>query len=391
MAKKRTAEIAGAGLGGLTAGIALAQRGWRVRVHESASELRDIGVGTSIWSNGQRVLQAVGALDEVVAAGNKVARIEVHDERGRILRAGDLVSNPNAQGLVILRVDLHRALVNAAQRAGVEILTSSWIVGADPGGALIGSKGERFHADLVIGADGYHSKVRDSLGLAEHVGYVTDAHIGRVTVPRDDVQKLGSIREYWAGTRCCGVLNCNSLNYLFLSAPEDCPDNREEVHTKSFAKSTWINAFPFLKDVFERVENQVIWGRYPIVRCRAWSSGRAAILGDAAHAMPSTLAQGAGCAMANALALAEAVTVDGELPSTLTEWERRERPITEITQRWAILYLTLLKRWPLNLLDSRSEMALEAFSSNGILEHFSTAARHVVSVGRTPPLDHPTA
>src|SRR5438874_4789972 len=117
MAKERTAEIAGAGLGGLTAAIALAQRGWRVRVHEKASELRDIGVGTSIWSNGQRVLEAVGALDEVVASGNKVARIEVHDERGRILRSGDLVSNPAAQGLVILRVDLHRALVNAALRA----------------------------------------------------------------------------------------------------------------------------------------------------------------------------------------------------------------------------------------------------------------------------------
>jgi 2-polyprenyl-6-methoxyphenol hydroxylase-like FAD-dependent oxidoreductase len=99
---------------------------------------------------------------------------------------------------------------------------------------------------------------------------------------------------------------------------------------------------------------------------------------DSAHAMPPLLAQGAGCAMANALALAEAVKDDVDIPSALVGWERRERPVTDITQRWAVLSLVLAKRWPLDLIDMRSDMMAEAFSSPGLLAHYLSATRHVV-------------
>jgi 2-polyprenyl-6-methoxyphenol hydroxylase-like FAD-dependent oxidoreductase len=95
------------------------------------------------------------------------------------------------------------------------------------------------------------------------------------------------------------------------------------------------------------------------------------------------LAQGAGCAMANAVALAESVKGDVDIPSALVEWERREKPITDITQRWAMLSLIVAKRWPLNLIDMRSEMMTEAFSSPGLMAHYLSAARHVVE------MDHP--
>jgi 2-polyprenyl-6-methoxyphenol hydroxylase-like FAD-dependent oxidoreductase len=376
MPRVRHAEIAGAGIAGLTAGTALALRGWSVRVHERAPELRDIGVGTSIWSNGRRALEAIGALADVLQTGTKIVRIEVRDHRQRAVRVDDL-NQGDASGLVILRVDLHRALVNAARRAGVEILTGSPAAGAEPGGALVIEDGARQPADLVIGADGFHSQVRDSLGLAEHVGFVTDAHIGRATVPRGDPGAPGSIREYWAGTRCCGVLSCSAVDYMFLSAPERCPHNAEEVRRQGLVAEAWIADFPFLEGHFRQV-NGVIWGRYPLVRCRAWSAGRVALVGDSAHGMPSTLAQGAGCAMANALALAEKVTNTDDIAAALAAWEREERHVTEVTQRWAVLYLTLIKRWPEELWDMRTAMATEAFAAPGIVGHFATAARHRV-------------
>jgi 2-polyprenyl-6-methoxyphenol hydroxylase-like FAD-dependent oxidoreductase len=376
------AEIAGAGIGGLTAATALALRGWAVRVHEQAPELRDIGVGTSIWANGHHVLAAIGALDQVLQAGTKIIRIEVRDNQNRLLRADNLAGD--ARGLVILRADLYRTLVDAARRAGVEIVVNSTIVAADPSGALMTADGQRLPGDLIIGADGYHSKVRDSLGLAEEVGFVTDAYIGRTIIPRDDTNQPGTIQEYWAGTRCCGVLSCGDFNYMFLSAPEDCPHNSEEVRTQSIAAQAWSADFPFLDHLFQQIKGKVIWGRYPIVRCRAWSQGRVALIGDAAHGMPSTLAQGAGCAMSNALALAEAVTGASDIPKALTDWESRERTVTEITQRWAVLYLTLLKRWPDNLRDMRAAIMAEAFASPGIRDHFTTAARHRVKFTPMP-------
>ena len=380
MPDSRHAEIAGAGIGGLTAATALAQRGWSVRVHERAAQLRDIGVGTSIWENGHRALGAIGALDEVLHCGTKIARSEIFDEWREVLRLQEFDGQTD-RALVVLRVDLHRALVNAARRAGVEIVTSSSADAADPDGTLIMESGERLAADLVVGCDGYHSKIRDSLNLAEEVGFVTDAYIGRITVPRAQRQQFETIQEYWAGTRVCGVLSCDTVNYLFLGAPEDCPHNREEVRAGSLYKPAWIEAFPFLEDQFQRAHGEVIWGRYPIVRCHAWSAGRAAILGDAAHGMPPTLAQGAGCAMANALALAEALRDTMEIPAALARWEQRERPVTEITQRWAVLYITVLKRWPQNLLGLRSRMVAEMFASPAMVGHFLSAARHVVDVG----------
>jgi 2-polyprenyl-6-methoxyphenol hydroxylase-like FAD-dependent oxidoreductase len=376
--KKRHAEIAGAGLAGLTAAAALAQRGWSVRVHERAPSLRDIGVGTTIWENGHRALAAVGALDDVVRCGTRVARIEIFDARLETLRLHEY-NDTTDRSLVVLRVDHHAALVTAAKEAGVEIITSSPARAADPAGALILENGERLPADLVIGCDGYNSKFRDSLGLANEVGFVTDAYIGRVTVPREERPKFESIQNYWVGTRQCGVLGCGPVNYLYLSAPEDCPHNSEEVRARSLHKPIWIETFPYLEDKFKRVEAEVIWGRYPIVRCKTWSAGRAAILGDSAHAMPPTLAQGAGCAMANALALAEFVKEDTDIPSALRDWERRERHVTDITQRWAVLSIIVAKRWPENLLDVRSKIVTETFSTPAMEAHFDTAARHVIN------------
>jgi 2-polyprenyl-6-methoxyphenol hydroxylase-like FAD-dependent oxidoreductase len=382
MSSRRHAEIAGAGLGGLTLAAALGQRGWSVRVHERAPHLRDIGVGTSIWENGHRALEAVGALEEVLSYGTRIVRAELIDHRLKVVRL-QRYNDTDDRALVVLRVDHHRALVNAARKAGVEIVTGSTVVGADPAGELILEGGERLAGDLVVGCDGFNSKVRDSLGLGEQVGLVTEAYTGRFTVPREVRPEFEINQNFWSGHRRCGVLSCGHVNYIYLCAPENCPHNPEEVRTKSLNKAIWIEAFPHLEDLIQRASAEVIWNRYNMARCRAWSAGRAAILGDAAHSMPPLLAQGAGCAMANAVALAESVKGDVDIPSALVEWERREKPVTDITQRWAMLSLIMAKRWPLNLIDMRSDMMTEAFSSPGLMAHYLSAARHVVE------MDHP--
>jgi 2-polyprenyl-6-methoxyphenol hydroxylase-like FAD-dependent oxidoreductase len=379
---KRHAEIVGAGFAGLTAACALAQRGWSVRVHERAPQLRDLGVGTSIWENGHRALEAVGALDEVMSYGTRIVRAELIDHKMRAVRLHNYNSTDD-RALVVLRVDHHRALVAAAQKAGVEIITASPAIGADPDGTLILESGERLRADLVIGCDGYNSKVRDSLRLGEEVGFVTEAYTGRLTVPREVRPDVEINQNYWSGHRRCGVLSCGHVNYIYLCAPEHCPDNPEEIRTKSFNRKLWIDAFPHLADKFNRAEGDVIWNRYVVARCRAWSSGRAAIVGDSAHSMPPLLAQGAGCAMANAVALAESVKGDVDVPKALKDWERRERAVTDITQRWAVLSLIMAKRWPQNLMDMRSEMMAEAFSSPALMAHYLSATRHVVKTDRT--------
>src|SRR5574338_267642 len=85
MAARRHAEIAGAGLGGLTAAAALAQRGWSVRVHERSPELRTAGAGIYVFENGLRVLEAIGAYDAAVAGAHQAYMRETRDRANRVV------------------------------------------------------------------------------------------------------------------------------------------------------------------------------------------------------------------------------------------------------------------------------------------------------------------
>ena len=164
MSKALHAEIAGAGFAGLTAAIALHQRGWTVRVHEISHELRAFGAGIFIWENGLRVLRAVGAYEDVLANAHQAGVYETR--RDNILIAEHSFSA--AEGprmLTMTRQHLYAAILNIARKEGIKIVTGSEVIGATPDGVLLTASGNKYHADLVVGADGVRSKVRDSLGL----------------------------------------------------------------------------------------------------------------------------------------------------------------------------------------------------------------------------------
>src|SRR5882724_12326270 len=121
------AEIAGAGLAGLTAATALARTGWTVRVHERDGDLREIGAGIFMWENALRVLEAIGAFDEAIDGGERNQYWEIRDERERLLQSGWMMQGTRLY--TILRTQLHRSLANAARAAGVEIVTHSRVAG----------------------------------------------------------------------------------------------------------------------------------------------------------------------------------------------------------------------------------------------------------------------
>lgn len=349
----RRAAIAGAGIAGLTAAVALAQRGWQVRVHERAASLRTGGFGITLFGNGLRVLASLGALDEAIAGGVAIAGLENYAADGRLV-ARQQVKRPGS-AVRLARSRLIEALAAQAVRAGAEIRFNTTVHGADPAGALIMGDGTREATDLVLVADGAGSAIRDSLGLLARVRTLAEGAT-RVLIPRapDDFPAgAGFVQEWWSGRR-----------RLLFSAVSDaevyvtlvCPTSDQAARRVPLDAPLWTASFPRMGHVLERVARDADWAaahweQFRVLRLSAWSRGRAAVLGDAAHAMPPNLGQGGGCAMMNALGLAVALDRHADVPQALAAWERTERPLTQHTQRWSLLFSAMVP-WPRPLRDA---------------------------------------
>ena len=354
----RHAEIAGAGIAGLTAAAALAQRGWSVTVHERDPEIRAYGAGIFIYENGLRVLEAVGAAADATAGVDPPNRREARDRGNRAVSVSPLNRNPGDRVVTILRQRLLLALRDAATRAGAEIVTSSSAVGATPGGEIILADQRRRQADLVIAADGVHSRLRDGLGLLKLRRKLPEGGI-RVIVPRhpEDFPEGSAVIEQWIGARRIVCVPCDR-EHVYIALGALIGD--AEAISVPVRKSVWASDFPHFGSLLGRIGENARWDQFELLRLSRWSKGRVAILGDAAHAQPPNLGQGGGCSMMAALGLAVALDESREVEPALARWEQRERPIVEHTQRISMLYgrlttwpprlrnkaLALMHRWP---------------------------------------------
>lgn len=339
---KRHAEIAGAGFAGLTAACALAQRGWSVRVHERGERLRTTGAGIYIYENGLRVLEAVGAYAEAIKGAPFAHTREVRDDRNRLISVHHW---KGSRVFSIVRQRVIDALAAAARRAGAEIVTGSAVASASAEGELVLADGRRLRADLIVGADGSNSAVRDALGLLWKRKYLVDGAT-RLLIAKTEQERLAAdgatTIEYWSGSRRVLYTPCSESDiYIALTML-----HRDEVAKAiPVRKDAWKAWFPHLEPLIERFGAQGRYDRFDLIKLTRWSAGRATIIGDAAHALPPNIGQGAGCAMMNALSLAVYLEHNADVPAALDVWERSERPITEHTQRMSYL-LGLPTTWP---------------------------------------------
>ncbi|TWD80121.1 2-polyprenyl-6-methoxyphenol hydroxylase-like FAD-dependent oxidoreductase [Kribbella amoyensis] len=336
----KTAIVVGAGIGGVTAAVALERCGWQVTVLERAPELGEVGAGLSVWPS------AVAVLEELGVTGVEKSSVPA-GMAGMRWPGGGWVVEASALGVEI-PVMIHRAqlhdLITARFGAGVTVRTGTTITGisqtADEVTVVAGD--EEFRADLVVAADGIRSVVRSTLHPAyegpRYAGYT--AYRGIAEVDGDD----GGGETWGRGRRFGYARLIDGRIYWYATANQPAgtppgPDGRKADALKLFGD--WHEPIPSL--LAATPEDQVLQNDLydlaaPLV---PFVTGRIALLGDAAHAMTPNLGRGACSAIEDAGALARHLTPlpaatpsAGELAEALARYDAERRPVTaKLVQR----------------------------------------------------------
>jgi 2-polyprenyl-6-methoxyphenol hydroxylase-like FAD-dependent oxidoreductase len=338
---KNHAEIAGAGIAGLSCAIMLARQGWTVRVHERSPEIREVGAGIQLKNNAIEVLEELGIFDRLAPLGIQLERGRILGPDGRVMQERILASKSRVH--VFLRQSVVEILRDAAHEAGAEIVTNSTAVAADPTGELVLESGRRLRADLVVAADGAQSRLRASLDVGGRYRWLPTI-VNRCLVPGREVTRELVSTEHWSGRCRLGIMPCGAnLSFFFRVSPEcNTAASARQIDTKF-----WLTALPRLAREIELASQQpAIRHNFVIVQCPRWHNGRVAIIGDAAHGLPPTLGQGAGLTLMNTYALANALNHKRPIEEALQTWETAIRFVSDWTQRWAIRYDFLSRQWP---------------------------------------------
>jgi len=308
MSRQPRVGIVGAGPAGLIAAIAAVRLGLDAIVFERMTSFRRVGGGLVVHSNGQRVLEALGLLQAFRGLAVPVRTMLVERPDGTRLSTFDYREKPvpHNSAAVLLRADLQAFLLEEAVTAGVQVNWNWRSTGVDltPGLATLRfAGGGAVPFDAVVAADGIHSAVRESLGLAAKQRAPRRAYLRGVAelAATDDV-----VREVWGRDgRRFGVCPLPAgRSYFYCTAPLGRwqPTLRQDLPGWT---DGWADFGPRVRAVVRSVADwgDVNYDEVHEVRLDRWWKGRAFVVGDAAHAMAPDLGQGANAAMVDALVL----------------------------------------------------------------------------------------
>jgi 2-polyprenyl-6-methoxyphenol hydroxylase-like FAD-dependent oxidoreductase len=325
--------VAGAGIGGLSAGIALAQRGVEVEIVEAKPADMPVGVGLVLPANALRGLRELGILDRCMAAGVPFDRNRYCEPDGRLIVEvpGLIGRRDGLPSLAVHRAELHHALSGAAKQAGVTVCYGTTVaeVASNGGGAHVRlSNGRAATYDLVAGFDGINSALRRQV---THPGAVRPHHTGfatwRVSVPRDPQVRCGTLFMGAGNKAGLNPLNDDQM-YLFATTREPAgtrPDPRL-LHEALRARLAGYGG-PVAEVLAGLTGPQgIVFSPIEEVRLPVWHRGRVLVAGDAAHATAPQLTQGAAMAVEDAVVLARLLTGPGPVPAVPARFGRARQP-----------------------------------------------------------------
>jgi FAD-dependent urate hydroxylase len=339
--------IIGAGIGGLTAAIALAQAGYEVEIYDRVSELRPVGAGISLWSNGVKILNRLGLGEEMAAIGGEMNQMQYRAKTGELLNAIDLmplIQQVGQRPYPVARRDLQTMLLKAFP-GEVQLNHKCVAVNeAATGVTAIFENGHQATGDLLIAADGIRSILRtyvlDEPVEPKYGGYIN--WNGLVAADSDLVPEHTWMIYVGEHQRASMMPVAGNRLYFFFDVPlpDDTPADPAQYRTELQAHfQGWAQPVQHLIDRLDPYETArpVIHDVGPLDR---FVRGRVALLGDSAHATCPDLGQGGCQAMEDALVLTNYlmstnVSVEDALKRYEVERKARANAVVEKARRRA--------------------------------------------------------
>ena len=331
--------IVGAGLGGLSAAACLLQEGHEVMIFEQAPTLGEIGAGIQLSANAMHVLNHIGIGEEVsaisVRPGAYVFRLfDTAEVIQEFSLADEHLALHKAPYNQVHRADLHKILVNRVKELDTDCIylkkRSVGFIESNDGVNILFDDGTFEIGDLVIGADGVKSRIRDQVCGPVQAVYTGDA-AWRVTVATSDLPRnfIDEVMSVWMGPGrhavCYYIRSGDILNFVGA------------VETKDEPNESWTAKFPWerfkadfdgwnkkVQTIIDTVDRDACyrWSMFKRPRLEFWSTSRVTILGDAAHATLPYLAQGAAMAMEDGAVLMRALKKEKLVLDALKLYER---------------------------------------------------------------------
>ncbi len=347
MKRDLSVDIVGAGIGGLTLAIALAQRGINVRVHEQAPALRELGAGLTVPATSMRVFEALGIWERIRdITVRSTGMTYVHYQSGEILHGvpdQEWTRKPDCvdQGGQTHRAMLHAVLVDELNRHDPQAIVPGHRLTSleqDAQGVLARfENGASVESDLLVSCDGVHSTglpwILGSANPATFTGVIAI----RCLVPRDRVERhvarARSMKYVGPGRGFSryGVQQGRLINCIALARTDRW---REEGWSHRCTRGELLELYAdFHPEVIGLIENApeediFKWALYDRDPLPTWTHGRATLLGDAAHPMLPYLAQGATAAIEDALTLARALETYPDYTEAFRRYEGIRLPRT---------------------------------------------------------------
>lgn len=340
----RNALVVGGGIGGLAAGIGLLRVGWEVTVVERSPVLGDVGGGISLHANGVRALDALGVGEAIRAAARPQYSGGTRTPAGEWLIRMDGAAIERASGVPVFGIrwaELHRVLRGALPagclRVGAEVMS------VERGGPTLAAParvclagGEVLEADLVVVADGVHSRLRGLL-FPHHPGPAYSGSTVLRAVTEHPVTLTGDLELTWGKGAEFGHITFPDGRAEWHAVIKSPPGVR---HTDTLAAlrrrfSGWHEPIPGLLDATRPdavLHHDIHELATPLP---TFTTGPIALLGDAAHAMTPNLGQGAGQALEDATVLAAALATEPTVDAALARYDAERRPRTQTLVRAA--------------------------------------------------------